>query len=773
MSAPISGAGRYVGQRVLRKEDLRLLTGRGTFVDDVTVPGLLHVAFIRSEIARGRITSMDLSEARAVPGVRAVLTAEDLGRYNVVLSNMHMVDVGGPAARPLSGDYVTYVGDPVAMVVAENRYIAEDAASLAYIEYEADDPVVTISDAMTGPMVHPGDETNVVREVNTPPNPDIDAIFESAAHVVTANLQHQRIAQSTMETRGVVSNPTGEGELTVHIGCQSPHIAAGVIAIAFDIPQTKVRVIAKDVGGGFGLKSQPWREEIAAIAASLLFRRPVKWIEDRLEALTTSNASREQEISVRMAFDANAILLAMDVDYSANNGAYPHMPDAGMPVMMFFTGPYKVRNYRFRGRGWHTNTVGLGGYRGPWAIEALARETVLDKAAKQIGIDPIELRRRNLVSAADLPAKNPLGIPMDDITPIECLDQLLTKIDVAAFRAEQAAARAEGRYLGLGIATYIEPTAMTGIMPLNSDVAHIRIEQDGKVTANLSTHSQGHGIETTHAQVIADHLGVPIEDISIFQEDSTRSGFGPGAAGSRQAVIAGGAVIRASKLLVDKIKQIAAHALNANPDDVTVEDGMVRVAGAEEMSRSVKEIAQMAYGEPHRLPPGMEMGLEAQYRYSPPSFVTHATAAHACVVEVDAETGFVKIKRWICSEDCGVLINPAIVEGQIAGGVAQAIGCVLLEEFTFDERANPTAVTFKDYLMPTMSDVPDFEYTHITTPAKGDGGFRGVGEGGMIIGAPTLVNAIADALSPFGPLPDDLPLTPSKLLKLMEDSEAG
>jgi carbon-monoxide dehydrogenase large subunit len=273
--------------------------------------------------------------------------------------------------------------------------------------------------------------------------------------------------------------------------------------------------------------------------------------------------------------------------------------------------------------------------------------------------------------------------------------------------------------------------------------------------------------------VIADHLGVPIEDISIFQEDSTRSGFGPGAAGSRQAVIAGGAVIRASKLLVDKIKQIAAHALNANPDDVTVEDGMVRVAGAEEMSRSVKDIAVMAYGEPHRLPPGMEMGLEAQYRYSPPSFVTHATAAHACVVEVDAETGFVKIKRWICSEDCGVLINPAIVEGQIAGGVAQAIGCVLLEEFTFDERANPTAVTFKDYLMPTMSDIPDFEYTHITTPAKGDGGFRGVGEGGMIIGAPTLVNAIADALSPFGPLPDDLPLTPSKLLKLMEDSEAG
>jgi carbon-monoxide dehydrogenase large subunit len=500
-----------------------------------------------------------------------------------------------------------------------------------------------------------------------------------------------------------------------------------------------------------------------------LLKRPVKWIEDRLEALTTSNPAREQEITVRMAFDADATLLAIDADYAINNGAYPHMPDAGTAVMMFFPGPYRVANYRFRGRAYHTNTVGLGGYRGPWAIESLAREVMLDRAARQIGIDPIELRRRNLIRASDLPARNPFGIPLDDITPIECLDQLLTKIDVGAFRAEQAAARVAGRYLGLGIASYVEPTAMTGVLVLNSDMAQIRIEMSGKVTATLSTHSQGHGTETTMAQVIADGIGVPIEHVSILQDDSTRSGFGPGAAGSRQAVIAGGAAIRASKLLVDKIKLIAGHVLNANPDDVTIENGLVRVAGVEEMTRTLKEIAELAYGAPQRLPPGMEMGLEAQCRYAPPSFVTFATAVHACVVEVDAETGFVKIVRWICSEDCGVLINPAIVEGQIAGGVAQAIGCVLLEEFTIDDRGNPTAVTFKDYMLPTMADVPDFEYTHITTPAKGEGGFRGVGEGGIIIGAPTLVNAIADALSPFGPLPLDLPLTPSKLLKMIED----
>ena len=773
MNGPISGAGRYVGQRILRKEDQRLLTGRGTFVDDVSVPGVLHAAFVRSQIARGRIKSVDLSEARALKGVRAVMTAADLGEFNVKLSNMHMHEQPGTPTRPLSEGYVSYVGDLIAIVVAESRYIAEDAVAMVWVEYEEEDPLITVSDAMEGPPVHPGTENNLLMQIGTPPNPDFDAIFEKAAHVVTGTVAHQRIAQSTMETRGVVSNPTGNAELTVHIGCQSPHVAAGAIALAFDMPQTKVRVIAKDVGGGFGLKAQPWREEIAAIAASLALRWPVKWIEDRFEALTSSNAARESDITLRLAFDEDAKLLALDADYNSNNGAYPHMPDAGMPIMMFLTGPYRVPAYRFRGRAWHTNTVGLGGYRAPWAIEALVRESVLDKAARQMGIDAVELRRRNLLTAAELPTRTPLGLPIDDITPIECLDQLLTKIDVAAFRAEQAEARKQGRYLGLGIASYIEPTAMVGVYPLWSDSAQIRIEATGKVIANLSTHSQGHGIETTHAQIIADHLGVPIEDVAIFQEDSTRSGFGAGAAGSRQAVIAGAAVIRASRMLVEKIKLIAAHALNANPDDITVENGQVRVAGAEEMTRSLSEIAMLSYGDVKRLPLGMEAGLEAHYRYTPESMMTHATASHACVVDVDPVTGFVTIKRWISSEDCGVQINPAIVEGQIAGGVAQAIGVVLHEEYTIDERGNPTAVTFKDYHLPAISDVPTFEYTHICTPAKGEGGFRGVGEGGIIIGAPTLLNAIADAMSPFGTLPDKLPMTPTKLLELMSKESAA
>jgi aerobic carbon-monoxide dehydrogenase large subunit len=359
-------------------------------------------------------------------------------------------------------------------------------------------------------------------------------------------------------------------------------------------------------------------------------------------------------------------------------------------------------------------------------------------------------------------------MPLEDITPAECLEKLVAHFDVAAFRAEQAPARKEGRYLGLGIAAYIEPTGTAGSMPvMTGETAQVRIEPNGKVTALMSTHSQGHGTATTMAQVIADRLGVRYEDVTVFEGDSSRGGYGPGAAGSRQGVIGGGASLKAAELLKDKVKQIAAHLLNANPDDVDIVEGEIRVKGAEEMTRSLRDIAEIAYGEPMRLPHGVGTGLEVSYRYDPPP-VTFTSAAHLCVVDVDAETGFVKILRWISSEDCGTVINPAVVEGQIAGGLAQAIGTVLLEEFHYDERGNPTTATFKDYLLPAISDIPDFEYIHANTPSQAAGGFRGVGEGGAIIGPPTLFNAIADALSPFGEVPITLPLSPDKILDVIE-----
>jgi carbon-monoxide dehydrogenase large subunit len=770
-TAPRFERARFVGQRMPRKEDARLLTGRGSYVDDIVLPGMLHVAFVRSPIARGRILSIDDSQARALPGVRAVLTMDDLLRFDIQMISFFLIaPPPGPKIHALAHGRVAYVGDPVAMVVADSRYVAEDAAGLVNVEYAPEDPVLAMQAAFTGPKVHPDWESNIAAAEERP-DPELDEVFRTAPHVVEGVIRHQRVSQSPMETRGVVVSPNGAEELTVYISTQSPHIAARYLAIAFGLPETNIRVVAKDVGGGFGLKNQPWREEVATVAAGMILGRPVKWIEDRFEHLTTANLAREQEITLRLAFDKDARLLGAHADYLQQNGAFPQFPDANLAAMMFMWPAYKNPRFGYRARGIFTNTVGLGGYRGPWAIETLARETLLDIAARQIGIDPIEIRRRNLITAADQPyTDRGFGFVLEDITPNECLDALLAKVDVPAFRAEQARARGVGRYLGLGVATYIEPTAATGFSVLSSDVAQLRIEPTGKVTAVLSTHSQGHGTQTTMAQVIADSLGVRFEDVSVFEDDSSRGGFGPGAAGSRQAVSGGGASIRAARILVDKVKRLAGHVLNASPEDVRIEDGMVRVAGAEEMSRSLREIAEIAYNEPARLPPDMEPGLEAQYRYNAPP-VTWTSAAHACIVEVDAETGFVSIRRWVCSEDCGVVINPAVVEGQIAGGLAQGIGEVLLEEVHFDGQGNPTTATFKDYLLPAAADVPEFEFTHIVTPSAAEGGFRGVGEGGAIIGPPTLVNAIADALAPFGARCLDLPLTPTRILKLMEGGE--
>lgn len=764
-----TGATRYIGERVLRKEDPRLLTGRGQFVDDIALPGMLHVAFARSPIARGRILAIDTTEARDLSGVHAVFTWDELKAQPVQMLSFFFAPSEVPCT-PLADGRVAYVGEPVALVIADSRAIAEDAASLVVIDCEEEDPVVTIADARTGPPVHPTIEHNIAAQMGDDEiDEDLAAALASAPHRVRHTVVHQRISQSPMETRGVVASRDGPEELTLYITCQSPHLVARWVSIALGLPQSAIRVIAKDVGGSFGLKNHPWKEETAVIVAALLFGRPLKWIEDRYEALTSSNQCREQEMTLDIGFDAQGHLVAAHGDYSVNNGAYPQGADANVAVHVFLWAAYKLPAYGFLTRGWYSNTPGLAAYRGPWAMETLIRETALDRAAKQIGIDPVEIRRRNLVRLADQPRMTPFGMELADITPAECLEKLLQKFDVAAFRKEQAEARAQGRYLGLGFATYIEPTGSAGSMaPMTGELAQLRIEPTGKVTATMSTHSQGHGTATTMAQIIADRLGVAYEDVTVYEGDNTRGGFSPGAAGSRQGVIAGGAAIKASELLADKVRALAAHLSNASPEAVRVEGGMIHVDGAPEMSRSLRELAEIAYGEPARLPPGLEAGLEAQYRYTPPP-VTFTSAAHACVVEVCADTGFVTILRWISSEDCGTVINPAVVEGQIAGGLAQAIGQVLLEDMPFDARGNAKAATYKDYLIPAISDVPDFEYVHANTPSQAVGGMRGVGEGGAIIGPPTLVNAISDALEPFGGIGDfALPLTPSRLLDVIE-----
>lgn len=770
MNAPAITAARFIGQRLPRKEDARLLTGRGTFVDDVVLPGMLHAAFHRSPVAHASIKAIDVSAAKALPGVRAVYTAEDFAPLDLQMFSGHPVRT--MPRRPvdvMANGRVLYVGDLVAVVVADSRHIAEDAAGLIEVEYDEATAIVTLDDARSGPPIFVDLESNVAAVMALPEDPEIEKILASAPHVVSTTVRHQRIAHCSMETRGVVVSLNGESELTIHIGSQGPQTVVSFLSDIFQLPDIAMRVVSKDVGGSFGLKSRPWREEVAVIAAGLLLRRPIKWIEDRFESFVGANQAREQEATIRTAFDAEGKLLASHVSCAINNGAYPHFADSNSAAMMFVWAAYKMPRYNFITQGYYSNTVGLAAYRGPWALESLIRETQLDIAARELGIDPIEIRRKNLVTAADQPHTTNIGMVLDDVTPAECLEELLRHIDVAAFRAEQAEARKAGRYLGLGISSYIEPTAASMFPPSATEIAAVRIEPNGRVTAALGTHSQGQGTQTTMAQIVADRLGVPFEHVSVYEDSSTGVGYGAGSGGSRQAVAGGGAAHKAADRLLEKVKLLAAHLLNASPESVRVEGGMVHVEGAPEMTRTLRDIAEVAYGEPGRLPPDMEPGLEEQARYHAPP-ITFASAAHACIVEVDANTGIVAIKRWICSEDCGVVINPGIVEGQIAGGLAQAIGMVLLEEVHFDALGNPQTATFKDYLIPSISDVPDFEYTHIVTPAKGTGGFRGVGEGGAIIGPPTLINAIHDALAPFKVTCLDLPLTPSKLLERIEQA---
>jgi carbon-monoxide dehydrogenase large subunit len=753
-------AARYIGQRVPRKEDRRLLTGHGAYTDDIVLPGMQYAAFVRSPIACGRILSIDTEAAAAVPGVLAVLTAKDFEHLPTHFFLLYgNPDAPTPDMRPLAKERVIFAGDPVAIVVANTRYVAEDAAALVDVQYEMEPHVVTCADARTGAIVHPAIGTNVASELATPADPEIDRIFETAAHVVTGTLRHQRQTHTPMEGRAVVASLQGAGELLVYVACQSPHMAARYISKTFELPDQNVRVIAKDVGGAFGQKVQLGRDEIAAVAATLVLQVPVKW--------TCSNHAREQEITVKLALDADGHLLAADLDYACNIGAYPQGLDANGLGMSMFPGPYRLPRLRFHAVAYFSNTCGQGAYRGPWMIESLARETMLDVAARQIGLDPIELRRRNLITAEDQPFTMPTGFVIDRVTPRETLAMALDKIDVPKFRAEQAAARKEGRYLGLGVAVYVEPTTMAFMGVLTSEMAAIRIDPTGKVVATLSTHSQGHGTETTMAQVIADTLGADIADVSVLEDDSSRGGFGAGAGGSRQAVVGGGAAITAANMAKTKVKQIAGHLMNANPDDVEIDKGVITVRGVPETTTTLRQVAETAYLDADRLPPGMELGLEFQYRYRPPPIV-FSNASHACVVEVDVESGLTKILRWIASEDCGVMINPAVVEGQIAGGVVQGIGGVLMEHATYDENGNPTAVTLKDYLLPTIHDVPLIEYCHMITPSSTTGGFKGVGEGGAIIAPPTLVNAIADALSPFGVRCLDLPLSPDKIVGMLE-----
>lgn len=774
-AVPETVATRYAGRRVERVEDTRLLTGRGTYVDDITRPGMLHACFVRSPYAHAKFTRIDAAAALALPGVHAVFTAADLNPE--LKEAWHAVagkDMPDTPRPPLAEGEVKFVGDPVALVIAESRYLAEDAVDLVDVDYEPLPAVADFRAALTSDVtVHEAYPDNNAGGMGGAP-PD-EETFASAAHVVKEHIYQQMHVPVPIECRGMVTEwSSASGELTIWASTQTPHELRAFAARLLGIPAQHVRVIMRDTGGGFGQKVVPMREDMCIMLAARRVRTALKWIEDRRENLMSAGQSRHVDGDVRMAFDEDGNILAADIDFIQDVGAYP----TPYPVLttaaigMFFPGPYRVPKSSFNYKTVFSNTAGLHAYRGPWQYETLTREILLDVAARKMGMDPVELRRKNLLRGDEMPYFNPNGMPYDHVAPIETFEQAVKILDHEGFRKEQAEALAQGRYLGLGFSAYIEPTgAATG--HLASEGCTIRMEPTGKINVYVNGGSTGNSLETTVIQLTADALGADIDDVATIQGDTAVTPYGAGTQGSRSAPMTAGAVNEAGTILRRQLVAMAAARLEVDESEIELGGSKAFARNDADKRVSFADLAYRAHYEPQMLPPGMSASLEATARYTaPPTAPIHwANATHACTCEVDVVTGHVTLTRYIVSEDVGPMINPNVVEGQIAGGTVQGIGGALLEKLSYDDAGNPLSSTFVDYLLPTATEVPVIEYGHVEIPGPGVGGYKGAGEGGAIGSTPAVINAVNDALAPLGVTLTTLPATPAAIVEAIEQAQ--
>lgn len=770
-----------VGSSVERVEDARLLTGRGRFTDDVRLPGTLHAAFLRSIVPHARIRRIDVERARTLPGVSAVFTAADF--EGVVQPLDFSAGIPGhtlPTFGPLSGDKARYVGDPLAVVVATSRYVAEDALGLIDVEFEELPHVLTVEDALAvgAPVLFEELGDNLVYDALHEYG-DVEAAFAAADRVVTATIAQHRFTSSALETRGAVASYDPEsGELLYHSSNKSPHMLRVRLSEHLGLPQHRIRVVTKDVGGAFGGKGAIWREDLAVAAASLLLGRPVKWIEDRSENLTAFGGAREEDLDLEAAVDADGVILGLRVRMRMNHGAYPGMwltPMFAALVRSTILSALRVRAMSFATTIAATNKNTYISYRGPGASETLARERLLDAVAAELGLDAVEIRRRNLLTRAEQPRVQPNGVTVHRAHARETLEAAVELAGYDELRREQERARAEARLVGIGVATSIQPCPgfpdwwrAVGYRT-EPEPARVRLEPDGRLTVVTSEMPTGQGHETTLAQVAADCLGVPFGDVHVvFGDTQTTPFYYFGSGASRASNMGAGAVLRATGTLKRRILELAAHLLEVRADDLELADGAVRARGAPSRQVTLEELARRAYREPDAFPPGAAAGLDALEYYEPEEGSGGwAASTHVCVVEVDGETGVVGIRRYVVVEDCGPLINPAVVAGQIRGGIAQGLGGALLEHAAYDEDGQFLAGTFMTYLLPTALEVPEVEIHHLEIPTDDPVPFRGVGESGAIMAPAVLSAAIEDALRPFGVRVDRLPLTPTRILELI------
>jgi carbon-monoxide dehydrogenase large subunit len=776
-------AERYTGASIKRSEDPRILTGAGRYVDDVKLPGMLHAAFVRSPMAHARVLSVDASAARELPGVVAVLTGADLEEITVPAPDPLAALIGSDGPTPeftlLATDKVRFVGDPVAIVVAESRYLAEDGCELVEVDYEDLPPVVTAAFALDpdSPPLFANLGDNIASPTSRHEFGDVAATFEGADRVIDVHIDVHRHQNVPMEGRGcVASYDADRGTMTCYAATQSVHITRNAIAARLGLEPDQVRVLAGDIGGSFGLKIGASREEQAVAAASRLVGRPVKWVEDRGENLTASGQAREESFDVRAAVSNDGDLLGLDVTMVIDTGAYPGMGTMVPGIMeAMLPGPYKLAAMAFESTAAITNKASYVAYRGPWASETFVRERVLNLIAKDLGLDPVEIRLRNLAPRTDPPARMITGRPLVGVTSRESLERVTELVDVPAFRRRQEQARAEGRYLGLGVATFIE--AAPGPRPdsggLGSESMRLRLEPDGIVALFTGQMPHGQSHQTTLAQIAADEFGVPFGQVRVVVGDSAVVPFGL-TGGSRSATMTGGVALHGARELKAKVLDFAAGLMEVSARDLLISDGSVWVRGDPATAIPVREVAaRAASGPAGDGADGADTGLEVEATYDGGAG-GWSGGTHCAIVEVDVETGLVKVKRYVAAEDCGALINPAVVEGQIRGGIAQGIGAVLLERSAYAEDGTFQSATFMDYLMPTSCDIPRIEIEHLqTVPLDADVNFRGVGEGGMIVAPPTMVNAIEDALSPFGVRIYEQHLPPARILELIAEARAS
>jgi CO/xanthine dehydrogenase Mo-binding subunit len=790
---------RLFGERVPRTEDARLVTGRGRFVADFE-PHAAHAAFVRSDHAHARILGVDVSEAAAMPGVLGVFVHADLdGGFADRLPLLVPSDklIAPRTQYALARAEVCYMGEVVAMVVARDRYLAEDAAERVVVDYEPLPAVVDLATAAAGDPVAHLDMTDNLAGVVAEETGDVDAAMASADHVFEWRFAMQRSASTPLETRGVVARyDAAENRLLVHDATQAPTGVRFGLSMLFDLSPDNVHVVAPDVGGGFGVKViQFFPEEVLVPWASRRLGVPVKWIEDRREHFIGSNHERGQLHSVRVGVAADGRILALEDRFVHDTGAYcsyglilPIITAAQLP------GPYRLENYRYELRSTFTNTVPTSPYRGAGRPHAaFVMERVIERVARELGLDSLDVRRRNFIPPDAFPYS--VGVTFQDggLTVYDSgdyergLDTLLAKLDLAATRSDVAVAKAEGRLVGLGIGGYVEGT---GIGPYEG--ASVGIDPDGMVTVATAHGSQGQAHQTVFAQIAADALGTPLERVRVTTGDTRRLGYGVGTFASRTAVVAGNAVHKASQEVRRQAADVAARVLEAAPDDLVFEGGSVRVAGAPDRSVTLARLAlasnptryafgkeaeegarlsQLAYAHGDRpLPEGSKPGLAAVEYYSPTSGV-FGFGFHAAVVEIDPETGEVRILRYVVHHDCGRVINPMIVEGQIHGGVAQGIGGALYEQIAYSPEGQIQNATFADFLMVTAAEMPVIEQVHTETPSPNNPlGVKGMGEAGTIPASATIANALEDAIGvPF----DRMPAMPEDILAAIRQSRQG